>query len=172
MFTNIINNLQIEPSKLWCLSYDTLNPYNQSLCHAVFPQHTFIDDFTLWYVDNNVWILLGYIYIVKNNISSSECFSTFINNSILIEGTDPSVLSNLEAYQIVDWVFDDVLNNMEILTDIFARVSLDLGKEKQTVLLWRDGQTELEYHPITNNGNAKFPSMSVGRYFAERFIEN
>lgn len=171
MFININNNLTIDSSKLWCLSYNVLNSYNQSLCHTLFPQHTFIDEFTLWYMDNDICILLGYLHIVKNNISSSKYFSTFINNSIFIEGTDPSILAEFEAYQIIDWVFDDALNNMDILTNVFANVSLALGKEKQTVLLWRDGQTELEYHPITND-NAKFPSMSVGRYFAERFIEN
>ena len=163
----------IQPTDLKVRQINTngISPIAMSMCYQMFPQYQFTNEFVVYYEKNNQTIVLGILHIFENKIENSKYFSTFQYNSIVIDNTNPTELSTFKTYQIDYWWFDEILRNIEFLNTIFSIISYILGEKNKTVLLWRDGESELEYYPISNE-NVKFPIGSLGRYFAERFINN
>lgn len=170
MFKNIYQNLQIDSKNLFCVKYELMDANSQRQCVHLFPPHNFNDDYVVFLGQEDCRIL-GYINVVENNITHSVHFSNLANVSKLIDGTDAYEMSKAKSFQITEWVFDVGLQNEDLLKQIFCIITYDLGMKNETVILWQNGDTELEFYPITNH-EMIFPNYSLGAYFAEKILNN
>lgn len=171
MFVQTVKDLKLKSTRnLYCLNYEGLDDPMKLYCPQIFTSHNFSNEYTIWYIDDFNRILLGYIQLIPNSICNSKYFNSKVYNSWELGGIKPENLAAQKAYQIVDWQLDNVLKDKDILLPLFTFIAYGICDTQSTVLLWRDGTSDLDCYPVPLNYKCNL-SYALGAYYADIFMK-
>ena len=171
MYKQCVIDLKIDVRKLCFMRYDFLDMLCQNMCRHCCPNHIFTDEYTIWHLeDEGRLYFLGFIKCVPNSVAYSKYYTTKVYNSWELGGAKPNQIAQQNAYQIVEWEFDNALKGKNTLVDVFTKLALELCDEKKQILLWMDVHDDLLLYPIPADYRERF-SYALGAYYADHFLK-
>lgn len=164
---------KIELNKLGHMRFDAKTLVALSVrekCAIEFPMHNFTSEYIVYYEEEDNIEVLGYFLIKEEKITHSKYYDKLRLDCINYGGYDTDALVEKKAYQLIELYIKDEFKDEKSVYSVFEIITELIGELNNTVILWRDGEGEIVFYPITND-EYKFTSDSACTHFTESFLK-